>query len=120
MTEQTPAPRPPDELVAAWRDEWEQSDDDVPRWEPCVARLAAAWGYQQGIAQAEAQAKAAADTELEECCEWLFLAQGIPGSIANDLRAARRPKPPSLKQQALEIVNRLVQALQALPDEDDQ
>jgi hypothetical protein len=43
--------------------------------------------------------QAGADQELEACCEWL---------VANDwkavhkhLRDARRPKPPSLKEQAL-------------------
>ena len=133
MTEQTPAPAPPDELVAAWRDEWEQSDDDVPRWEPRVARLAAAWGYRQGLAESDAKAQAAADAELEACCEWLFWAQGIPGSIANDLRAARRPKPPSLKQEGMRAVNFLFpedsqaweavalrRALESIPDEDNQ
>ena len=40
-----------------------------------------------------------ADQELEACCEW------IPAYCpwdADQLRAARRPKPPSLKEQALE------------------
>ena len=47
----------------------------------------------------EAAFQAAADQELEACCEWLK-ADGYPGT-AIDLRAARRPKPPSLKEQAL-------------------
>ena len=44
--------------------------------------------------------QAGADAELEACCEWL-------GSYTSDhiaiyfLREARRPKPPSLKEQAL-------------------
>jgi hypothetical protein len=41
-----------------------------------------------------------ADQELEACCEW------ITGQdwtwTSSQLRAARRPKPPSLKEQALE------------------
>jgi hypothetical protein len=45
-----------------------------------------------------------ADQELEACCEWLvdkltFREDGI--RFAGELRAARRPKPPSLKEQAL-------------------
>ena len=38
--------------------------------------------------------RAGADQELEACCEL------VPG-LTNYLRAARRPKPPSLKEQAL-------------------
>ena len=47
----------------------------------------------------------AADRELEACCEWLQCNAGefIPG----DLRAARRPKPPSLKEQALEDLEQI-------------
>jgi hypothetical protein len=45
-----------------------------------------------------------ADQELEACCEWLF-ESAYPHKVASvyaKLRAARRPKPPSLKEQALE------------------
>ena len=48
-----------------------------------VATQAARWG---------------ADQELEACCEWLD-SKGSPN--ASRLRAARRPKPPSLREQAL-------------------
>ena len=46
-----------------------------------------------------------ADQELEACCEWLREARnhgfGCVGRIlADNLRAARRPKPPSLAEQA--------------------
>jgi hypothetical protein len=53
--------------------------------------------------------KAGADQELEACCEWLreFHQSKRPGGTEN-LRRSRRPKPPSLKEQALE-------ALEALP-----
>jgi hypothetical protein len=39
-----------------------------------------------------------ADQELEACCRWL---PKLPPWSANDLRKHRRPKPPSLKEQAL-------------------
>ena len=42
--------------------------------------------------------RAGADQELEACCEWI--PKKTPWD-AEQLRAARRPKPPSLKQQAL-------------------
>ena len=41
-----------------------------------------------------------ADVELEACCEWLVRNYNYP-EVANPLRAARRPKPPSLKELAL-------------------
>jgi hypothetical protein len=43
--------------------------------------------------------QAGADQELEACCEW-FLLEGWHPDHPNKLRAARRPKPPSLKEQA--------------------
>ena len=41
--------------------------------------------------------------DFEACCEWLK-ADGYPGT-AIDLRATRRPKPPSLKEQALDALS---------------
>ncbi len=54
--------------------------------------------------------QAGADQELEACCEWLF--SSLPGydkHYADYLRAARRPKPPSLKElnlKHLEVMER--------------
>ena len=44
-----------------------------------------------------------ADQELEACCEWLDERTVLNGSTA--LRTARRPKPPSLKEQALAVLD---------------
>jgi hypothetical protein len=63
-----------------------------------------------------------ADQELEACCKWLGLQPAI-----ETLRAVRRPKPPSLKEQALEEVgvfegmgtcniDIIRRALESLPD----
>ena len=68
---------PPPELVAAW---CQETDDSEPLF-PQVAARAAQW---------------AADRELEACCEWLDR-EGWSGE-SRQLRAARRPKPPSLKE----------------------
>jgi hypothetical protein len=76
---------PPPKLVVQWIKECSQPDN--PRWqeyEQDIAALAAQWG---------------ADQELEACCEWLML-NGY-GTAISRLRAARRPNPPSLKEQAL-------------------
>jgi hypothetical protein len=70
---------PPPELVAQWADMLShRSDHDV-------FAQAAQWGANQ---------------ELEACCEWLVRNYNYP-EAGNPLRAARRPKPPSLKEQAL-------------------
>jgi hypothetical protein len=45
-----------------------------------------------------------ADQELEACCKWL---PKLPPWSADDLRRHRRPKPPSLKEQALEVITGL-------------
>jgi hypothetical protein len=91
---------PPPELVQQWCDASKTGEihfdvDDL-------ATRAAQWG---------------ADQELEACCEWLagWCRDEYPGGIGN-LRAARRPKAPSLKEQALEALDRIDQ----LPTADDQ
>jgi hypothetical protein len=70
---------PPNDLLKKWEDQWfdEQENADVLLIQ----------AFQAG-----------ADQELEACCE-LLLQQGF--DFVDDLRAARRPKPPSLKEQAL-------------------
>ena len=59
--------------------------------------------------------QAGADMELEACCESLYnrfaspghQAQAVAQEMRDWLRATRRSKPPSLKEQALEAFNRL-------------
>ena len=72
---------PPTELVRQWI-----NDAFGPDYEQCIATKAAQWG---------------ADQELEACCEWIrgWYGSGC-GELISELRAARRPKPPSLKEQA--------------------
>jgi hypothetical protein len=69
---------PPPELVQQW-----YLDATGPLYEKEIATRAAQWG---------------ADQELEACCEWVAV-ESI--TAATELRAWRRPKPPSLKEQAL-------------------
>ena len=75
----------------------------------------------RGLTLATQAAQWGADQELEECCEWITGRDWTWTS--SQLRAARRPKPPSLKQQALaaleddEIDVYLIRrALEALPE----
>jgi len=80
---------PPPDLVEKWADTLAWSKDQV------VFTRAAQWG---------------ADQELEACIE-LLKAYGYK-ALAWDLRAAHRPKPPSLKQQALEQLREVNAMLQ--------
>ena len=77
---------PPPELVAQWSDIKPMEDAVVQNWVK-IATAAAQWG---------------ADQELEACCEWLK-AEGYPGTVI-DLRAARRPKPLSEADLALDAL----------------
>jgi hypothetical protein len=77
MTEQHPI-TPPPELIAKWASSM------------CGYYEAARWG---------------ADQELEACVEWLRN-ENWTTSLLNMIRAARRPKPPSLKEQALQALYR--------------
>lgn len=47
----------------------------------------------------------AADRELEACCEWLW-GRGVTLQIIEQLRAARRLKPPTLAEQGIEALGR--------------
>jgi hypothetical protein len=66
--------------------QWLNADAEKGLFAEPLAAKAAQWG---------------SDQELEACCEWLR-ARGVTLQIIEQLRAARRPKPPSLKEQALD------------------
>jgi hypothetical protein len=87
MTQQHPV-TPPLELVHQWTAAACEEDENTWNY---FATWAAQWG---------------ADQELEACCEWL-VSEGwfkYEHEAVEDLRAARRPKPPSLKEQALQAL----------------
>jgi hypothetical protein len=92
MTQQHPI-TPPDELVQQWEEDWHHSKVKHIELEPYIAAQAAQWS---------------ADQELEACCEWLNGGSKIDYDTARLLRAARRPKPPSLKEQALLAIDTAV------------
>ena len=110
---------PPPELVDKWHDQWLNAwvsarNIRANQW---IANQSAQWG---------------ADQELEACCEVMR----VNGDYVSDgvLRAIRRPKPPSLKEQALEqldgiatcfrvthmgdiVCDKIRKALEALPND---
>ena len=90
MTDNHPI-TPPPELFKQWEDNILNERDNVDHVLDCAWRN----GFQAG-----------ADQELEACCEWIG-SEGLAGYTSRELRAARRPKPPSLKEQALEAQQRM-------------
>ena len=86
MTDQHPI-TPPSELVEKWY---------------CHTPL------DRGLTLATWAAQWGADQELEACVNWLAdpCAVDMP-SLAKDLRYSRRPKAPTLKEQALESLERM-------------
>jgi hypothetical protein len=79
---------PPPQLIRHWRAELPAGVFDgykYPQRETELCIQAAQWG---------------ADQELAACCKW-FVQDWADIETADKLRAARRPKPPNLKEQAL-------------------
>ena len=100
MTDQHPI-TPPPELVRKWIDE-ATSQTYAERW-IFIVEQAAQWGYDQRGEVNEAKLQKARDEELESCYGWLVL--NCYGEAASRLRDARRQKPPSLKEQALAVLD---------------
>ena len=92
---------PPPELVEQWINEYLNEHPEGLNVEVLVVS-AAQWG---------------ADQELEACLRLVEIDGGEDAyDFARYIRAARRPKPPSLKEQALEALDRMDQ----FPTADDQ
>lgn len=87
MTDNNHPITPPPELVRKWQLKIEYCGRRADR-EAFVAKV-----FQLG-----------ADYELDACCEWISMHTTWD---ANRLRIARRPRPQSLKEQALEAVDAL-------------
>jgi hypothetical protein len=105
---------PPPELVQQWVDTYFGGKISQSNFHVDLAARAAQWG---------------SDQELEACCEWFQEFYKTESWVKHDLkhfRAARRPKPPTLKEQALAAVAELEgfkgvdtirRALEALPND---
>ena len=89
---------PPPELVQQW---YQEADSQLRPYYVYIATQAAQWG---------------ADQELEACCEhmrdhqWGFVERpdGTMIHRAVYLQQSRRPKPPTLKEQALEALEHIL------------
>ena len=100
MTDQHPTIVPPLEL----KRQWIENNPETAAYacEIWLIDRAAQWGYEQRGEVNEAELQQARDEELEACCE-LLKQKGVPAWSL--LRSHRRPKPPSLKEQALEALD---------------
>jgi hypothetical protein len=89
-------PVPPESLAHGWANRFTTVYEDLAD--------AAAWG---------------ADEQLRICHEWLDSAGLL--SLADKMKRELRPKPPSIKQEALgvlsELIEKLRKAVEALPDD---
>jgi hypothetical protein len=110
---------PPSELVQQWCEQLFGCPDEPEISAYELVRLAAQYG---------------ADQELEACCEWVSQWRCLVGGSRPEvgLRAARRPKLPSLKERSLQLLetyntsgvmltavqaDTIRRALEALPDD---
>jgi len=97
---------PPQELIQSWEDKIMNADFGSEVEEALLEFICSNFLeiYQAG-----------ADHELEACCEWLESVYGTYDWSA-ELRTTRRPKPPSLKEQAYEALDTYVYGS---PNEED-
>jgi hypothetical protein len=108
MTQEHPI-TPPPELFNQWEDDILNERDNVDHVLDCAWRN----GFQAG-----------ADQQLEKDAKWLdhnALSEShlkvIP--VGDSLKEAMRPKPPSLKQQALKALQRAEEGWRPIPDDCD-
>lgn len=97
MTDQQHPITPPPELEQQWRKEWIEQSITNKNW-VCdyVATQAARWG---------------ADQELKACCEHINQWFAAPEYRVAELRAARRPQPKSLAEEALSALTQADEGL---------
>ena len=98
-----PSITPPFDLIVKWASQAVEAANCSADVTVSVATQAAKWG---------------ADQELEACCEWL-VSEGwfkYEHEAVEDLRAARRPKPPTLKQRAQRNLANMIKNGHLSPD----
>jgi hypothetical protein len=98
MTDQHPI-TPPPELVQ----EWLKEPEFVSGWKGECTLISLTNHRLRNICNRAAQW--GADQELEACCEYLTRCAAWEPEDVMELRDLRRPKPPSLKEQALKVLD---------------
>ena len=102
MTQEHPI-TPPPELVTQWLNAPRYAKS--PKDGTFVVQKCHSLSESEVIALVENAARWGADMELDACCEWFSAERGYHPSVATDLRTGRRPKSPSLKEQALTLLD---------------
>ena len=107
MTNQQHPITPPPELVKQWASAFYGTTRISPDWiAAAIATQAAQWG---------------ADQELKACGRWLEDQLCMPpdarADVITQLNGSRRPKPPSLKEEARQIIDCLIEG-DCLNDDD--
>jgi hypothetical protein len=82
---------PPTELWQQWEEDWHHNKVRHVELEPYIATQAAQWG---------------ADQELEACCKTLDMVNSS-NYWSQVLRSDRRPRSPTLKEQAIAALNEI-------------
>lgn len=94
MTDQQHPIAPPPEMLDQWL--------KIPEVVTPIAKMAVVTVTTNRLQMlATEAARWGSEQELDACCEWL---DSCTTQMADQLRAARRPKPPSLKEQALALI----------------
>ena len=118
MTDNKPKITPPPHLMLRWQGEARDEVRDVANHfdrQSIQMIKAANWGWQQRDASVANELQEARDEELWACLDWV--ANTCPLGTASNLRDVRRPKPPSLKEKASQIVDCLIEG-DCLNDDD--
>jgi len=98
MTDQQHPLTPPSELVEQWKRTAPHRVNETEHYH-YITLCAAQWG---------------ADQELKACCH--YFARDLRESLALELRAARRPKPPTLNSIALQMLGTIERDAHYLPE----
>ena len=104
MTDQQHPITPPPELLADWLQQ-------ACKYSPCDNSPGMIGGF-----MAYQAARWGADKELEDCCEWIDRKIGHGSEWGAVIRAARRPKPPTLNSIALQMLGTIERDAHYLPE----
>jgi hypothetical protein len=91
---------PPDDLQEQWKQEWLRVRPAMTPFIQWMLAKSARWG---------------ADQELEACCEYLTRCAAWEPEDVQEFCDHRRPKPPSLKAQALEALKHSEEGWRPVP-----
>lgn len=102
---------PPPELVEQWK--------NLPEYTDGRRKITMVTLSRERLQEiADRSARWGADAELDACCEWIkaVIPSWTPPFYSEQLRAARRSKPPSLNEVALQMLGTIERDAHYLPE----